>query len=117
MVYNYFNINEFTCKCGCGQARMKDSFLIRLDKARGVAGIPFIINSGFRCEEHNKKVGSTSTNHVRGVAADIRCGSSQARFKVLKSLIDTGFDRIGIHRTFIHCDENWDGPKGVIWFY
>ena len=43
-----------------------------LEPARLVVG-PIIINSGFRCESVNRKVGDVpSSQHLRGQAADIR---------------------------------------------
>ena len=63
---------------------MDKTFLQMLDDARGIAGIPFKINSGYRTPEHNKKVGgklktptSKGSSHMYGLAADI------AYYKVL----------------------------------
>ena len=110
-----FRLSEFTCKCGCGQSLMNKDFLERIDWARDLAGVPFAITSGYRCPDHNRKVGSTSTNHVRGVAADIVCTVGPNRLKIVKALLDTGFRRLGIHRQFIHADVN-EGPESI-WFY
>jgi uncharacterized protein YcbK (DUF882 family) len=94
---------------------MAPAFLEMIDEARDRAGVPFIINSGYRCGAHNLAVGSTSNNHTRGVAADIRCEDGPTRLKILKALLETGFKRIGIHKTFIHADIN-AGPKSI-WLY
>jgi uncharacterized protein YcbK (DUF882 family) len=115
MNLKHFRLREFTCSCGCGQNHMDPTFLQMLDEARARAGIPFVINSGYRCEAHNRAVGSTSSNHTRGVAADIRCEYGPMRLEILKALLAVGFERIGIHRTFIHTDIN-AGPKSV-WLY
>ena len=112
----YFDISEFDCP-HCGANEMDTGFLYKLDRAREFAGVPFLITSGKRCETHNKAVGSTSTNHLSGHAADIRCTGSAERFKIIKALIEAGFDRIGIHPKFIHCDDNPGGWPKVIWFY
>ena len=101
----YFKLSEFDCPC-CGQNEMNKSFLNRLDVARSQAGTAFIVNSGYRCEAHNKTVGSTSTNHTLGLAADIRCTSDRLRMLIVKALLDAGFNRIGIYQTFIHVDTN-----------
>lgn len=43
-----------------------------LDKLREVWGSAIKVNSGFRCEELNKKVGGSKTSsHVKGYAADL----------------------------------------------
>jgi uncharacterized protein YcbK (DUF882 family) len=111
---NNFDIREFDCKC-CGENKMEPEFLKKLDEARDIAGIPFVISSGYRCLKHNKEVGSTSTNHTLGVASDIRCTNGPARFKIIKALIEVGFSRIGVAKTFIHCDANM--LPSSIWFY
>ena len=111
----YFRMSEFRCKDGCGGCEMAPRFLSMIDDARHRAGIPFVVNSGYRCEAHNRAVGSTSTNHTRGVAADIRCNTGPNRLKVVKALVDAGFTRIGLHSGFIHCDIN-DGVDSM-WFY
>ena len=36
---------------------MNREFLEKLDYARSISNVPFIINSGFRTSSHNKKVG------------------------------------------------------------
>jgi hypothetical protein len=95
--------------------KMEPEFLEKLDEARDIAGIPFVISSGKRCPKHNKEVGSTSTNHTLGVASDIRCTNGPARFKIIKALIEVGFSRIGVAKTFIHCDANM--LPSSIWFY
>lgn len=101
----YFKIEEFACK-HCGEVKMNIKFLDMLDEAREVAGIPFRITSGYRCPIHNKNVGSTSTNHVKGVASDITCTTSTDRIKIVKALIQTGFKRIGVYKNFVHADIN-----------
>jgi uncharacterized protein YcbK (DUF882 family) len=96
---------------------MDIDFMIRLDRARREAGVPFIINSGFRCPEHNEEVGSSTQNHPLGVAADISCTNSHHRFLMLDALLLAGFKRIGIHEAFIHVDSNHDAPPEVAWLY
>lgn len=61
-----------------------------LDVARGAYGKPIHINSGYRSPKVNKKVGGVSTSqHVRGQAADIDAGSIEENkklFKIIKNL-------------------------------
>jgi uncharacterized protein YcbK (DUF882 family) len=88
---------------------MKESFLIRLDYARTLAGVPFHINSGSRCETHNKSRevgGSATSSHLVGWAADIRVLTDYEYFRVLASLLSVGFKRIGLGETFIHVDRD-----------
>jgi zinc D-Ala-D-Ala carboxypeptidase len=100
----YFKPDEFACKCGCGDRIMDAIFLGMLDNAREYAGVPFIINSGKRCEKHNKTCGSTSDNHPSGRAVDIKCLYGPDRLKIVMGLIRAGFRRIGIRKDFIHAD-------------
>ncbi|MFA5436152.1 MAG: D-Ala-D-Ala carboxypeptidase family metallohydrolase [Candidatus Neomarinimicrobiota bacterium] len=111
----HFTIDEFTCKCGCGRNNIDPDFLRMLDIARSIAGVPFIINSGCRCPEHNKAVGSTSDNHIEGHAADIKALNGYMRMRILSGLVKAGFKRIGIHKTFIHAD-NMDKTESC-WVY
>lgn len=111
----HFRLGEFACKCGCGRAEMNPRFLEMIDEARRLAGIPFVVTSGFRCETHNTAVGSTSANHTKGLAADIACNGGPDRYDMVAAMIKAGFRRIGLARGFIHCDIN-DGP-GSIWLY
>lgn len=46
-----------------------------LDQLREAYGKPIRVNSGFRCEKLNKKVGGSKTSdHLHGMAADITAG-------------------------------------------
>lgn len=94
---------EFACKC-CGEIKVDALFLTQLRKAREIAGVPFVITSGYRCPKHNKAVGSTSQNHVMGRAADIKAIDGPTRGRILKSLYKVGFTRVGVGPNFIHVD-------------
>lgn len=114
----YFTKSEFECKCGCGLYNIKDELLLRLSAAREEAGVSFIISSGVRCIEHNKAVkGSPRSSHVNGWAVDIKCDNSNNRHKMMKALMNHGFNRIGIAKTFIHVDCDPHKVKNVIWTY
>lgn len=117
MTKNYFTLKEQECKC-CGTGKFAPDFLDRLNKAREIAGVPFVINSGFRCFENNKKVGGTeNSSHLVGCAADISTPDNYTRFKVLYGLIQAGFTRIGIAKNYIHCDDDPSKPMQVSWLY
>ena len=100
----HFALSEFACSC-CGRVHMDQGFLLKLDKARGKAGVPFNINSGYRCPTHNREIGSTSENHTSGHAVDIGCTGGPERICILRGLIAVGFRRIGIRKDFIHVDD------------
>lgn len=91
---------------------MQPTTLRKIDQARRLAGIPFIINSGYRSPEHNAKVGGVpNSSHIRGYAVDVRCTTSSDRLKIVKAAMDAGFHRIGIYKTFVHMDD--DPSKGA----
>lgn len=115
----YFNIEEFDSpdEPGSGQY-MDNDFLEMLDKARHFAGIPFVINSGYRTKAHNREVGGLPNSaHLDGFAADIRCRGSQERIYIVGALLEAGFNRIGIGANFIHADNDPTKPEDVMWTY
>ena len=115
----HFFISEFDSPDlkGSGQL-MDETFLSMIDEARSIANVPFKINSGFRTVEHNKKIGGKSnSSHLKGLAADISCTTSRERFLILEALIMVGFTRIGIAKSFIHCDIDVDKASRVVWIY
>lgn len=117
MTKSYFKLEEQVCPC-CKTGRFAPDFLDMLNQAREIAGIPFIINSGFRCESYNKKVGGTERSaHLVGCACDIKTEDNYTRKVVLDSLLKVGFNRIGIGKNFIHVDNDFTKPQNVIWLY
>jgi zinc D-Ala-D-Ala carboxypeptidase len=124
MSYRFFSKATdagFSCKCGCGGGwdNMNPLTLRKLDKARALASVPFAINSGYRCPAHNAAVSSTGENgpHTSGRAVDIRATDSATRYKIIQALLEVGFTRIGVAKTFIHADDDPTKPAGVCWFY
>ncbi|MDD4949649.1 D-Ala-D-Ala carboxypeptidase family metallohydrolase [Sulfuricurvum sp.] len=112
----FFKLSEFTCKCGCGLNNMQDAQLLKLDKARELANIPFSVNCGTRCPKHNKdEGGEDNSSHLRGLATDISAKTSQEKFLIISALLKVGFKRIGVYSTFIHCDSDTTLPQNVIW--
>lgn len=101
----HFDIHEFSCSC-CGQNHMNENFIRMLDKARHVAEYPFVVISGYRCEDHNKNTPGNDENssHIIGLAADIRADNSHSRYRILEALLYVGFRRIVLHKTFVHVD-------------
>lgn len=115
----YFQDKEFLCKCNCGGGidMMQPEFLGMLVKTRGLAGIPFVLDSAYRCPAHNKKIGSKSDNHPSGQAVDIKCLYSVTRYLIVVSALEVGFKRIGIHPLFVHIDNRRIEPVASIWGY
>ncbi len=129
MDLTYFKIMEFNCPC-CGKNEMEKDFLERLDHAREMSRTPYKINSGFRCKKRNTEVGGKTgidengkfdktkiSSHTKGLAADIHCTNSRQRAVIIGGLVEAGFHRFGIAKTFIHVDNDQDKDYGVIWVY
>ena len=121
----HFELSEFDSPDEIGSGKTMDSnFLAMLDDARGIAGIPFTITSGFRTPAHNAKVGGVSpsnsskgSSHLYGYAADIAAPDSRSKFIIVDSLLKAGFNRIGVGKTFVHVDNDPDKSPDVIWTY
>ena len=118
MNLNYFSLSEFDCPGLPDSGKNMDiNFVYKLEHARELAGIPFRITSGYRTKEHNKAVnGVPNSSHLIGVAADIAVSNGSERFIILNALIKAGFKRIGVAKTFIHCDTD-DSKVDSVWTY
>lgn len=70
----YFRLEEFQCKCGnckMPQNVPPDKLVEKLEDIREHFAAPLIIRSGYRCKEHNARVGGApSSRHLKGDAVD-----------------------------------------------
>ena len=83
-----------------------------------LADVPFVINSAYRSEEHEKAQGRTGTSsHTKGIAVDLKSTDSSARYRIISSLISVGVTRFGIGKNFIHVDIDKNKSQNVIWHY
>lgn len=100
---------EFRCR-HCGQVLVNPKLVTLLQALRDRVGRAVIVNSGYRCPEHNAEVGGAAqSQHLLGTAADITVSgySVDALAKVAEQV---GFTGIGRYYTqgFTHVDV---GPK------
>lgn len=113
----HFKAKEFVCPC-CGDLQISTELVILLDNAREALGMPLVVNSGYRCRAHNRKVGGSPTSsHLRGLAVDLRVPTSRIRFLLLRALLSAGIERIGIGENFLHVDLDTEKPPMVAWLY
>lgn len=100
-----FDKNEFVCKCGCGQNKINERLVERLQVLRYKVGRPVNVTSGYRCPKHSINVGgSYSDAHTLGFAADIYVNGLSA-IELARIAEDLGFGGIGIiNSTCVHVD-------------
>ncbi len=117
MESKYFAHKELECKCGCGKADMDDMFLERLDMLRYKYNRPIILNSAYRCSNHNENVGGVAnSSHTKGLAVDIKCSGSE-KYWLLKHAMGLGFQGIGVASSFLHLDDKTESPRPNVWTY
>lgn len=97
-MYKYFKDSEVV--------GLKPDFVQLLDKARGIANTPFVITSGYRSPEQNKKVGGAPNSaHIQGLAVDLNCQDNLSRTKILTGLLTCGIPCfVEICSKHIHID-------------
>lgn len=119
IISKYFKEEEFKrCSPSCSLQDMKQTTMNKLDVAREIAGIPFVLTSAFRSSEWDKLKGRSGTGaHTLGCAIDVGCNTSQYRFFIVNALLKAGFRRIGINKSFIHADDSEIHIQEVIWLY
>ena len=136
MEYKYFSTKELACRCGCDLLSIHDGFMRRIIRARVYAKLlckklyidernaRFVVTSGCRCLEHNKKVSQSApltSSHIASVkkpshAMDIAFTDFKQLLVIVTSLVARGgFTHIGIDldKKYIHVDDKnmW------LWFY
>ena len=115
----YFKEEEFKkASPACSLQDMDQEFMNKLDKARELAGIPFIVNSAYRTVEHEKKMKRDGKSaHTQKCAVDIKSLNGSSHWKIINAALKAGFNRIGVNQTFIHLDSSKTLPQNVIFTY
>lgn len=110
-----FSLKEFACKNG---VQVPDVYMENVQELAEnlqmlayFINVPIYINSGYRTEEYNKKVGgSKNSQHLYAKAADIRLKTGMSTaciYDIIRGLIRTGQMRqggVGLYNTFVHYD-------------
>ena len=115
---NYFTDKELQCPC-CKITNMDSRFLEKINRARHISQVPYVVNSACRCKKHNKKVGGSLTSShlfgnvnrlkVKTQAMDIKITDSNQLYKIQYGLHDAGFERF-----FVYCRIDFDGDGSTI---
>jgi len=103
----YFSRKEFECRC-CGRLQLDSHLVEGLEALRALAGLPVIINAGYRCPRHNQEVGGVpNSEHTRGLAADIRLPglALQQMYELAMQVPQFAEGGIGVYDgDFLHVD-------------
>ena len=101
-----FKVSEFACKDGSDTVFIDTELVDILQKIRDKFGKPVIINSGFRNDSYNNKIGGAKySQHQYGKAADIRIdGVTPKDIASFAETLLVGTGGIGIYNTFVHID-------------
>jgi len=118
MEYKYFKFEEFDSPDlpGSGYKYMDREFIDMLDEARDIARLRFKIVKGYSSSAYNRLhyKASTASSHLIGRAAHIECVNAKKRIRIIEALNMVGFRRIGVHRKYIHVD-NDDLKDDMFW--
>ena len=101
-----FKVREFACTDGTDTVFVSPELVVILQKIREHFGKPVTINSGYRTETHNKKVGGAAySQHKYGTAADISVsGVTPSKVAAYAETLLPGKGGIGIYNSFTHVD-------------
>lgn len=112
-----FRVEEFACKCGCGEMRISPTVVLICQMVRDHFKKPVRVTSGSRCDKHNKAVGGVddSQHKVKGDevshAADVQVDGVKPM--IVSAFLDARFPNalgIGTYKTFTHIDDRMDKP-------
>ncbi len=100
-----FKVKEFRCKDGSDKILIDTDFVVnKLQKIRDHFGTPITINSAYRTESYNKKVGGAkSSYHMKGQAFDIVV-KGHTPLEVARFAESIGIMGIIQYNTFVHVD-------------
>lgn len=102
----HFKPDEFRrCTPSCDISKMNPEFLVALDTARDVAGVPFVLTSAYRSPSYDLAKGrSGSGYHTQGRAVDVACGDSKLRWQIVCGCLAVGLS-VGLSKDgFVHID-------------
>lgn len=70
-ISTHFHSTEFRCKCGCGQIKIDEDLVSKMENIFSrLNASKCIISSGYRCPSYDKVIGGFVGRHAEGLAAD-----------------------------------------------
>jgi uncharacterized protein YcbK (DUF882 family) len=111
-----FARKEFQCHCGCGRNTVDVRLAEIIQTIRNEIAEPLNINSGYRCQDYNAKIGGAkNSQHTHGKAADIAAANhTPEQLYAIASKLLNGNGGLGIYSTWVHIDvrsgpgQRWD---------
>jgi len=103
-------------RCNCGKCKLTPDLILHItSQAFNLEVIrerlndkPMQINSWYRCKRYNRKIGGVrKSQHIEGLATDIKTNDPIGLAKVIEDLINERLIEeggIGIYSTFVHYD-------------
>ena len=127
---NNFSSEEVACS-HCGIERMNLRTVNMFQRIRDYLQRAVYVYSGCRCVFWNKQVGGVEySSHVfteekESCAGDLslvpesekRPMTNEELFMLQRAAQEAGFNRLGIHRRFLHVDDDPEKPKNRMWLY
>ena len=117
-ITEHFKLEEFICPC-CDMLKVVPGFFLhvaRLEEMRQELGFGLIVNSGYRCEKHNKEVGGSPRSWHLLFATDIRPEVYEEHLlkEIYKVALLQKWGGIGLYtdKGFVHLDLR---PDEVRW--
>lgn len=118
-VADNFRVREFACKDGSDTVFVSPELAKVLQEIRNHFGKPVTINSGYRTESYNKKIGGAAySQHKYGTAADIMVSGTAPRdvARYAETVLGS-WGGIGLYAGFVHVDvrntkARWDQRSG-----
>ena len=117
-----FSDMELSCSC-CGENKMEESFLQKLQAVRDDFAFPMHVNSAYRCSAFNMRISTTGENgpHTTGKAIDIGVAGKEA-LRLVALALKHGMSGIGLSQKgdytsrFLHMDDLTEGRPHT-WTY
>jgi hypothetical protein len=118
MDLRHFLIEEFDSPDlpGSGAKYMDREFLEMIDAAAHLCKLQFIVMAGYRSTYESKRHSDASnSSHRIGRAAILQCSHHNKRYKMITSLLEVGFTRIGICKDgkSIYVDNDYQKPDSI----
>lgn len=125
MSWKNFTIEEFACRCGKCENKIKPEIIDFAQQLRNDLGFPLIVTSGYRCPSYNNQVSTTGLDgpHTTGLAMDIAVDRVKAH-ELVQAAMFYGARGLGIMQKgpnrFVHLDliqGDAKHPRPTIWSY